>query len=149
MRRTDSLEKILMLGKFAGRRRRGRQRMRWLDGITDSMDISLSKPWESVWWTGKPGRLQSMESQRVGQDWATELKGQNLFSLPSLPTQSVRSQLLVKTYECLDAQMLGCAKMVAGDLWQSLWATGNFKMRRLAEEGWKFYDLFILLLPEF
>ena len=72
MRRVDSLEMTLMLGGIEARRRRGRQRMRWLDGITDSMDVSLGEL-GSWWWTGRPGMLQFMGSQRVGHDWATEL----------------------------------------------------------------------------
>ena len=55
------------------RRRRGRQRMRWLDGITDLMDMNLSELLESWWWTGRPGVLRFMGSQRIEHDWATEL----------------------------------------------------------------------------
>ena len=68
MWRVNSLGKTLMLGGIGGRRRRERQRIRWLDGITDSMDVSWVNS-RSRWWTVRPGVLRFMGSQRVGYDW--------------------------------------------------------------------------------
>ena len=69
--RTDSLENTLMRGKTEDRRRRGRQTMRWLDGITAAMGI-IWVGFGYWWWTGKPAVVQSTRSQRVRHDWANE-----------------------------------------------------------------------------
>ena len=78
IRRSDSLEKTLMVGKIEGRRRRGQQSIRWLEGIT----VSMTWVWASSgswWWTGKPGMLHSMGLQRVTHNWVTELNWTDLF----------------------------------------------------------------------
>ena len=76
--KSQLIGKTLMQGKIEGRRKRGRQKMRWLDGIMDSIDMSVNKLWEIVK-DRKPGVLQSMASQRVGHNLATEQnQSQNL-----------------------------------------------------------------------
>ena len=82
MQRAKSLAKTLMLGKIEGKRRRGWQRMRCLDSITDSMDINLSKLWEIVR-TEEPDMLQSMEAHRAGHNLATEQEQQSYLMLLS------------------------------------------------------------------
>ena len=100
MQRDDSFEKTLMLGKSEGRRWRGRQRMRCLDGITYSMDMSWSKLRE-WWWTGRPGMRQSMGSQDSNMpkwfNWKVvqwlRLHALNVGGLGSIPGQGTRSHM--------------------------------------------------------
>ena len=112
MRRVDSLEKTLMLGGIGGRRRMGQQRIRWLDGITDSMGMGWVN-FGSLWWTGRPGVLRFMGSQRVGHNWATELNWTewqlklgtlcyNLFKWNKRWNKNAfdNQSLLISTHEC-------------------------------------------------
>ena len=82
MQTTDSFENTLMLGKIEDRRRRGRQRMRWFDMASPTQWTCFWVNSGSWWWTGRPGMLQSVGSQRVGHNWVTELNWYLLFSVP-------------------------------------------------------------------
>ena len=88
MGRAHSLEKTLMLGKTEGRRRKGQQRMKWLDGITDSMDMSLSKVQKMV-------KVMSMVSQRVENNWATEQQNKSKMVTPN--SLSIRNHHILNT----------------------------------------------------
>ena len=95
MWRTYSLEKALLLGKIEGRRRRGWQKMRWLDDITNLMTWvwAISRNW---WRTEKPGVLQSMGLQRVRHDWVTELNLPCVICLGNSVTQYIVSMLKIR-----------------------------------------------------
>ena len=103
------LEKTLMLGKTEGRRRRERQRIRWLDAITDSTGMSLSKLRELVM-DRRPGVLQSMGSQRVGHDWVTELNWTEhtfmIRSLNKLGTEEKFLYMIKDSYEKLTVNIM-------------------------------------------
>ena len=97
MRRTDSLEKTLMLGKVEGRKRRGRQRMRWLDASPPTRWTWVWASFRSWWWTGRPCRLQSIGSQRVRHEWATELNWNEQAPMPSHPVRTQVCSLPLRT----------------------------------------------------
>ena len=105
--RANSLEKTLMLGKIEGRKIKGQRRIKWLDGISDSMDMSLSSPCD-WWWIGKPGILQSTGSQRVRHNWATELNWTELIVFPVV-MYTCESWIIKKAErQRIDAFELGC-----------------------------------------
>ena len=106
------IEKTLKLGKIEGWRKRGCQRMRWLDGITDAMDMSLSRLQEFWWWTGRPGVLRFMGSKRVGHDWVTEL---NWLIVQHFPGGSSCKE---PTLQCRRCGFHPCVRKI---LWRRKW----------------------------
>ena len=127
MKTTDSLEKTLMLGKIGGRRRRGWQRMRWLDGITDSMDMSLGKLWVMDREAWRPAR-ESMGSQGVGHDW-TELITAGLLE-PILSIFLALGKLRKKPRTVINVVSFN-PKLLISQQNNKLWVVGQNKMMEI------------------
>ena len=99
VQRADSLKKTLMLGKIEGGQKKGPQRVRWLDGITNQWTWvwANSRSW---WWTGRPGILQSIGSQRVGHNWVTELNWSTEYCCFHMMPVLLSSPIWAQTHIC-------------------------------------------------
>jgi len=133
MWRTDSFEKILMLGKIEGGRRRGRQRMRWLDDITETQWVWVWENSGSWWWTGRPGVLWFMGLQRVGHNWVTELKRlQHTWLLYPSPSPSLLNSCPLNRWS---HPTISFSVILVSSCLQSFSASGSFPMSGLFASG--------------
>ena len=136
MQRSDSLEKTLMLGKIEGRRKRGWQRMRWLDSITNSW-----ANFRSWWWTGKPGMLQCMGSQRVRHGWSTEQVWSGCFRSCSVFLQRL-SNSMKTPHLWVKSNLLRCGGSVHCSRWN-----GQLPVEIYAVPSWTHPRSWIVSLP--